>query len=113
GFADDNVLLIVTSDHGEEIVDHQSLGHGHSLYEELVHVPLLIRWPNGLPQGMRVDSPVSLLDIFPTLVEVLGLETPPGLQGEAMTGLLRGQTPRAPRRLYFELERRRAEPVTL
>lgn len=110
---DDNVLLIVTSDHGEEIADHQSLGHGHTLYQELVHIPLLMHWPNGLPQGMRIDSPVSLLDIYPTLIELLGLETPPGLQGESLAGLLRKQTRNEPRKLYFELDNRRAHPVTL
>ena len=107
GLEDPNLLLIVTADHGEEFVDHGALGHGHTLYEELVRVPLFLRWPSGLPQGVRVDTPVSLLDIFPTLVELLDLSPPPmPLQGHSIAPLLRGAADPTPRRLYFELDRR-------
>ena len=103
GLDDDNVLLIVTADHGEEIVDHGSLGHAQSLYQEVIHIPLLVRWPAGLPQGVRIDAPVSLLDIYPTLVELLSLNGPSALQGQSLLPLLRGQRPLTPHVLYFEL----------
>ena len=50
----ENTLLVVTSDHGEEFDDHGSWGHGHSVYQELLHVPLMFRLPNRLPAGARI-----------------------------------------------------------
>ena len=99
---DDDVLLIMTSDHGEEIVDHGNLGHSHSLYEELVRVPLLLRWPKGLQAGRRIEAPVSVVDVFPTLVELLGLPMPAGLQGRSLVEAL-GQAAVAPRPVFCEL----------
>jgi arylsulfatase A-like enzyme len=101
--AGDNVLLIVTADHGEEIVDHGSLGHAHSLYEELIRIPLLVRWPATLPSGQRIDTPVSLLDVYPTLLDLVGAHAPPALQGESLVPLLRGQARQPPRALFYEL----------
>jgi arylsulfatase A-like enzyme/Tfp pilus assembly protein PilF len=106
GLVDDNVLLIVTADHGEEFLDHGDLEHGHSLYQELVHVPLFVRWPDQLPRGRRVETPVSLLDLYPTFVEMLGLEAPSAFDGESILALLREDTQTAPRVLYFELRSR-------
>jgi len=106
GLVDDNVLLIVTADHGEEFLDHGKLEHGHSLYQELVHVPLFVRWPDQLPRGRRVETPVSLLDLYPTLVDLLGLKAPGPFDGESALALLRKDTQTAPRVLYFELHSR-------
>ena len=103
GLVDDNVLLIVTADHGEEFLDHGKLEHGHSLYQELVHVPLFVRWPDQLPRSRRVETPVSLLDLYPTLVDLLGLKAPGAFDGESALALLRKDTQTAPRVLYFEL----------
>lgn len=88
---DGNVLLILTADHGEEIVDHGKLGHSQSLYEELVRVPLLFWWPRGLPAGVRVDQPVSVLDLLPTLHDLLGQPVPPSLAGRSLAPLWRGK----------------------
>jgi arylsulfatase A-like enzyme len=84
------VLLIITADHGEEFAEHGALGHGHALHEELVHVPLLIRWPAGIAGGRRIDQPVSLLDVYPTLLELVGLPSQAGLLGKSLAGVLRG-----------------------
>ena len=81
---DDNVLFILTADHGEEIVDHGGLGHSLSLYDELVRVPLLFWWPRGLPAGVRVGQPVSAVDILPTLYDLLGLRVPADLAGRTL-----------------------------
>ncbi|TKJ40603.1 hypothetical protein CEE37_06465 [candidate division LCP-89 bacterium B3_LCP] len=69
----DNTILIITSDHGEEFLDHGLLGHKSSIYEELVHVPLIIY----IPKRLAIDLPdqecgVSLLDLAPTIVEMAG-----------------------------------------
>lgn len=74
----DNTLVLVTADHGEEFLDHGGLKHGHTVYEELVAVPLIVGLPGGARAGTVVAEPVSLLAIAPTLRAVAGLATLPG-----------------------------------
>ncbi|MBM4014132.1 MAG: sulfatase, partial [Planctomycetes bacterium] len=69
GFLRDS-FLVITADHGEEFFDHAQMGHGHSLYEELLRVPLLVLGP-GIEPG-RVAAPVQLIDLLPTLVTLCG-----------------------------------------
>ncbi len=90
GLEDEDVLLIFTADHGEEFAEHGAMGHGQGLHEELVHVPLLIRWPAGIAGGRRIAAPVSLLDIYPTLLDLAGLSRQAGLLGQSLAGVLRG-----------------------
>jgi arylsulfatase A-like enzyme len=66
----DRTLVVFTADHGEEFLDHGGVGHGHSLHEELVHVPLIVRAPAAAPKPERVATPVSLVDLP---AEALGL----------------------------------------
>jgi arylsulfatase A-like enzyme len=99
-----DVLVVFTSDHGEEFADHGQLGHTHTLYEELVRVPLVFYWPRGIRSGARIDEPVSILDIYPTLLELAGVDPPAGLQGRSLAPLLRGErSPDPERELLFEL----------
>ena len=81
-----DTLVILTSDHGEEILDHQSFDHGHTLMQELLHVPLIL-WSPGLAPR-RVSTPVSVLDIAPTILDALGQKTEGMTAGgeTAMTG---------------------------
>lgn len=65
-------LFIVMADHGEELEDHGSWFHDQSLYEELLHVPLLVKFPNGAHAGTRVADRVSLVDLRPTILDYLG-----------------------------------------
>src|SRR5690606_26092231 len=71
----DDTLIVVTSDHGEEFADHNPANfydrHGHSLYEELVHVPLVVRLPGGAHAGTRFDGVTSTLDVMPTILDVV------------------------------------------
>lgn len=67
---DEKTLVVFTSDHGEMFGEHKSFGHGQALYQELVHVPLLLRHPKLKPMARRVDWPVSLVDVAPTIVEL-------------------------------------------
>ncbi|MFK8002805.1 MAG: sulfatase [Polyangiales bacterium] len=85
----DDTMVVITSDHGEEFWDHGSVGHGHSVYEELLHVPLFVRMPGDLPQ--RVESPVGLIDIMPTILEALGQDVPERLSGRSFLGELTGR----------------------
>jgi len=68
----DRTILLVVSDHGEEFGEHGGWQHDQSLYEELVRVPMLMRLPGAEHGGLRVSQPVSLLDVVPTLAELLG-----------------------------------------
>ena len=79
----DSALVVVTADHGEEFMDHGMLGHTKTLYDEVLRVPLLIRFPAGI--GRSEPTPVALLDVMPTILRTLDLETPEGMEGTALT----------------------------
>ena len=69
----DNTLIILTADHGEGLGDHGYLGHAASLFEEQLRVPLILSWPARLPAGITVDSAVSLVDVLPTVTQLLAI----------------------------------------
>jgi len=69
----DESILVITSDHGEELYDHRGLGHGTSLHTELLDVPLLLRLPGGHDPGLRIRAAVSLVDVPATLLDAAGL----------------------------------------
>ncbi|MBW2464788.1 MAG: sulfatase [Deltaproteobacteria bacterium] len=90
----DKTWVIITSDHGEQFNEHGHRRHGNTVYEEEVHVPLLI-WGPGVDPGPR-ETPVGLIDLFPTMVEAAGLEVPNGICGESLLeSLLSGGEPEA------------------
>ena len=66
----DDALIIITSDHGEEFWEHGGFEHGHSLYDELLRIPLLIRLPHGDMGGRRITARVSLTALFATILEL-------------------------------------------
>jgi len=84
-----DTLVVVLSDHGEEFWDHGSVLHSHTLYQELLRVPLLIRVPVWSDSGRRIAQRVSMLDVLPTLLELLGVPAPAGLRGRSLVPLLR------------------------
>jgi arylsulfatase A-like enzyme len=90
-------VIAITADHGEEFWDHGSVGHGHSVYDELLHVPLVMRVP-GLTQHKQVlDEAVGLVDVMPTVLDALGKPIPEHLVGRSILPDLRGQGGDAPR----------------
>ncbi len=80
----DSSIVIVTSDHGEEFAEHGGWWHGTTLYEEQIHVPLLIRFPGAEGAGTRVEHQVRLLDLAPTLLQRCGLPISPSMQGKSL-----------------------------
>ena len=72
----DNTIVVFTSDHGELLGEHQLFGHRRSVYQALIHIPLIVSWPASL-KGSRVTEPVSNMDTYNTLVELAGLPAPP------------------------------------
>jgi len=87
----DRTLVILVADHGEEFWEHGGVEHGHTVYEELVRVPLIIRWPGHVRAGVRIASQVSVTDIAPSVLDLLRLPLPPGLDGVTMVPALRGE----------------------
>lgn len=98
----DRALVLYTADHGDELLEHGGFDHGHSLYEELVRVPLVVRLPADR-RGRRIAPPVSTLDIAPTLLAALGIAAPPSFRGENLLPLAEGAA-RRERYLYAETE---------
>jgi arylsulfatase A-like enzyme len=76
----ERTLFVLTSDHGEEFFEHGGVLHGQTQYQEVLHVPLLVKGP-GIPRGRRVSTPVSLVDIAPTVLERARIAVPEGLDG--------------------------------
>ncbi len=81
-------IVVFTSDHGESFGDGDIVGHG-AMLEQVLHVPLLIRFPGGRWAGTRAE-PVQTIDLMPTLLEALGVEAPAGVSGTSLMGLIRG-----------------------
>ena len=74
-------IVVLVSDHGEEFFEHGNKGHRINLYEETLRIPMLIRYPDGRGAGTIVREPVSLVDVAPTVLAALSLETPDEIQG--------------------------------
>jgi len=91
----EKTLVVLSADHGEELFDHGWLGHASTslngtLYEELIHVPLIISLPSRLKTNTRVESLVQSVDLIPTLFDLLGLELSFPCQGSSFLDLLTG-----------------------
>jgi arylsulfatase A-like enzyme len=100
----DTTLVVVTSDHGEEFLEHGGVLHGHSQYQELAQVPLVLRGP-GVAEGRRLRDPVSLVDVVPTALGLLGLPTPEDLDGLPLHPLWQKPGHTLPARfLFFEAD---------
>jgi arylsulfatase A-like enzyme len=84
----DDAIVVVTADHGEELNDHGRLGHGSSLYEEVVRVPLIFVGSR-INAGRRVERAVSLEDVAPTLLDLAGLPAAPQFEGRSLVPFLR------------------------
>lgn len=89
----ERTILVLLSDHGEEMAPRYPgprLGHGHTVYEDLLHVPLFIAAPGRVPAGRRVAEPVQLIDVMPTVLEMMDVTVPSGLQGASFAAVFRG-----------------------
>ncbi|MFB0518110.1 MAG: sulfatase [Acidobacteriota bacterium] len=91
-----NTVIIITSDHGEEFWEHHPLGamHGQSLYQEMLHVPLVIYLPHIKPPQKVIKTPVSLIDLFPTILDLIGAKgfDKKGIMGVSLLPLIKGQS---------------------
>lgn len=80
----DDTLLIITNDHGEEFYEHKGMGHGWTLYEEMIRAPLIMRFPPAFPEGARVKSVVEHVDLARTVTDVLGLPAMGDVEGQSL-----------------------------
>ncbi|HEX5067198.1 MAG TPA: sulfatase [Myxococcota bacterium] len=88
----DDTLVVIVSDHGDEFWDHGSVLHAHTVFQELLHVPFLLRVPALEREARHIGERVSLLDVVPTVLELLALPQPKGLRGRSLVPLLHGET---------------------
>jgi len=108
------LLLVFVSDHGEELFDHGGWEHGATLYQELIHVPLLLKLPRGAGAGRRIGERVRQIDVLPTVLEVLGGAIPHSIQGRSLLPLLQAPSRRPPPAFSsLDLDGRRIESAVL
>ena len=91
-----NTVVIFFSDHGEEFYEHRGFGHGHTLYNEVIRVPLIISLPPVVPARTRISDQVRLVDITPTVVDLLQLEGQWSFEGVSLIPLIDGNGKRKP-----------------
>ena len=102
---DEKALVIITSDHGEGFLDHGLLGHGNSLFEELIRVPLVVALPAGEARARSVAEAVSITDVFPTILAAAGAAVPAGIDGKSLLPLVKGAREDTGRTLLAEQSR--------
>lgn len=79
----DNTIIILTADHGEEFMEHGQIGHIRTLYEELIHIPLIVSLPDGYA-AKSINRPVSLVNIVPTVLDILQIRQKNNLDGRSL-----------------------------
>jgi arylsulfatase A-like enzyme/Tfp pilus assembly protein PilF len=103
----DNTLIVLVSDHGEGLDEHDEPGHGVLIYQSTLHVAMMVKPPKGLDLGgdarspRRIDYPVQLIDVFPTILDLLGIHNDHEVDGASLVPIMKGDRIE-PRMLYFE-----------
>lgn len=96
----DRALVVFTADHGEELFEHGGFEHGHEMWQEVLHVPMVF-WGPGVRAG-RDATPVSLVDVAPTVLEAAGIRPAPGIAGRSLWPSLRGDGELEQRNVFAE-----------
>lgn len=84
-------IIIVSSDHGEALGEHRKWQHRNRVYEELIHVPLIMKFPDKRFKGRRVEKQVELIDLMPTLMDILGVQADSNLSGRSLLPLVKNK----------------------
>ncbi|HJZ85854.1 MAG TPA: sulfatase-like hydrolase/transferase [Polyangia bacterium] len=93
--------VAIFADHGESFGEHRFYFHGETIYDEVLHVPLFVRVPGVPPR--RVDAPTMLIDLAPTLLDLVKADLPGAFRGQSLLGPLLGDAPPPTRRVYAEM----------
>jgi choline-sulfatase len=89
----EGATIVIVADHGEEFWEHRGFEHGHTLYDELVNVPLIMKFPSNVPAAVRtVPSQVRMIDIAPTLFELYDIDPPESFIGQSLMPFVRGES---------------------
>ncbi len=88
----DNTLIVIVADHGQSLGAHGEETHGVFLYDDTIHVPLLLKLPQNQNAGKRVTARVSLVDIAPTILEVAGVPVPSQMEGRSLLRIASGKS---------------------
>lgn len=88
GIYEDSVIAVM-ADHGESLGEHGEAFHGFFLYDETIHVPLMIKLPGEVSAGRRNETRVELVDVLPTILQAAHIAVPPEVQGESLLGLMK------------------------
>jgi uncharacterized sulfatase len=98
-------MVIYTSDHGDMLASHSLSNKGPAAYEENVRIPFIVRWPGIVKKGGICTTPVSHIDIVPTILDVMGVEIPQTLDGKSMRNLLLNPASELKNNIYIEFAR--------
>jgi len=110
---ENQTLVVITSDHGEGLMQHNHMEHGVNVYDELVRVPLLFRWPGHIPKSQIFSTPVGLIDLAPTILDLMNIKTDGWkIQGESLASVLKGQVQLEPLRPVFFYRRLYSGDIT-
>ena len=100
---EEKTLVIITSDHGEELFEHRGIvGHGYHTYETESHIPFIMWMPGKIPLGVRIENQISNVDILPTLVDFLQLDFREQIQGQSLYPLICNTAPYDERHVFCE-----------
>ena len=102
-----NTLVVISADHGEELLDRDLIGHVSTfkegrLYDEIVRIPLIFWYPGQLPGGRVIEEPVQCIDLMPTILDILGLPGPEEMQGQSLLPLIQERQGWVQKPLFFE-----------
>ncbi len=108
----DRTLIVLMADHGEEFMEHGGFTHGRTLYQEIVRVPLIFSGPLIEQPGRRISTPVALLDLLPTLADLMGVPVPAEARGQSLAPVLQGKEAEPKERPIFS-EGKNRDPFDL
>jgi len=92
----DRALMVFMGDHGEEFLDHGQFTHGKTVFDELIHIPMIVKFPGRRDGGKRVRQQVQEVDVLPTVLQEMGLPVPPAIAGHPLQPVLAGGAPEPP-----------------
>ncbi len=99
-----DTLIVFASDHGEYVGDHRLLYKGSLLFDGVMRIPLILSWPSRLAAGRTVEALVQEIDIYPTVLSLLGLPAQPGVQGRNLAPLMVGEAEKLYEQVFCELD---------
>lgn len=85
---DKNTIIVIASDHGEGLNEHEEEGHGWELFNTTLRIPIILYYPDILPRNTKIDTLCQSIDILPTVLELMGIPSPAGIEGQSLANLI-------------------------